>query len=110
MAQSAIKSTISVHLYWESGANPANEWQTWSSTFKLAVMAKENMHVDQLFRLKPTANDHFFPIMPTFEDRVGNASEDEHRKREIRNERRNVDLENECKQIISRGPIIDRYT
>ena len=110
MAQSARKSPIGVPLYWESGANPTIEWQTWFSTFKMAVMAKENLHVDQLPILKPTANDLFYPIMPTFEERVENASEDEERKREIRNERRKVDWENECKQIRSRRPMIDRYT
>ena len=74
-------------------------------------MAKENMHdVDLLLRIKPTANDLFYPIMPTLEERVENTSEEENRKREIRNERRKVDWENECKQIRSRGPMIDRYT
>ena len=68
------------------------------------------MLVDQLLRLKPTANDLFYPVMPTFEERVENASEDEERKRKIRNEHRKVDWENECKQIRSRGPMIDRYT
>ena len=53
----SIKSPIGVPLYWESGANPTIEWQTWFSTFKMAVMAKENMHVDHLLRLKPTAGD-----------------------------------------------------
>ena len=76
----------------------------------MAVMAKENMHVDLLLRLKPTANDLFYPIMPTLEERIENKSEEENRKREIRNERRKVDWENECKQIRSRGPMIDRYT
>ena len=110
MAQSAKKSPIGVPLYWESGANPTNEWQTWFSTFKMAVMAKENMHVDLLLRIKPTANDLFYPIKPTLEERVENTSEEEIRTREIRNERRKVDWENECKQIRSRGPMIDRYT
>ena len=110
MAQSAMKSPIGVHIYWESGAIPTNEWQTWISTFKTAVMTKENMHVDLLLRIKPTANDLFYPIMPTLEERVENTSEEENRKREIRNERRKVDWENECKQIRSRGPMIDRYT
>ena len=76
----------------------------------MAVMAEENMHVDQLFRLKPTENNLFCPIMPPFAERVENASEEEERKRDIRNERRKVDWENECKQIRSRGPMIDRYT
>ena len=110
MAQSTMKSPIGVPLFWESGANPANEWQTLFCTFKMAVMAKENMHVDRLLRLKPTANNLFYPIMPTYEERIETTSEEENRKREIRNERRKVDWENECKQIRSRGPIIDRYT
>ena len=110
MAQSTMKSSIGVTLSWESGANPTNEWQTWFSTFKMAVMAKENLHVDLLLRIKPTINDLFYPSMPTFEERVENANEEEHRKREIRNERRKVNWENECKQIRNRGPMIDRFT
>ena len=70
MAQPSMKSPIGVPLFWESGANPTNEWQTWFSTFKMAVMAKENMHVDLLLKLKPTANDLFYPILPTLEERV----------------------------------------
>ena len=73
----------------------------------MAVMARENMHVDLLLRLKPTANDLFYPIMPTSEETVENTSEEENRKREIRNERRKVDWENGCKQVRSRGPMID---
>ena len=110
MAQSTIKSPIGVPLFWENGANPTNEWQTWFSTFKMKVKAKENLHVDLLLRLKPTASDLFYPIMPTLEERIKNTSEEENRKREIRNERRKVDWENECKQIRSRRPMIDRYT
>ena len=76
----------------------------------MAVMAKENMHVDLLRRLKPTVNDLFYPSMPTFEERVDNANEEEEIKREIRNQRRKVDWENECKQIRNRGAMIDGYT
>ena len=85
MAQS-MKPPIGVPLFWENGANPTNEWQTWSSIFKMAVMAKESMHVDQLLRLKPTPNDLFYPTIPTFEEGVKNANEEEARKGEIRNE------------------------
>ena len=109
MAQSTMKSPIGVLLFWENRANPTNEWKTWYSTLKMAVMAKENMHVDLLLRLKPTANDPFNPIMTTLEERIENTSEEENRKREIQNERRKVDWENEYKQIMSRGPMIDRY-
>ena len=84
MAQSTMKSTIGVPLFWESGANQTNEWQTLFCTFKMAVMAKENMHVYLLLRLKPTTNDLFYPIMPTLEERIENTSEEENRKPEIR--------------------------
>ena len=92
-----MKSAIAVPFFWESGANPLNEWQTWFSTFKTAVIAKENMQVQQLLRNKPTLNDLFYPTIPSYEKRKENSNEEEDRKREIRNERRNVDLEIECK-------------
>ena len=47
-----MKSPIGVPLFWESRANPVIEWQMWFSTFKMAVMAKENMQVEQLLRNK----------------------------------------------------------
>ena len=68
------------------------------------------MHVDRLLRLKPTPNDLFYPTIPTFEERVENKNEEVERKREIRNKRRKVDWENECKHIRNRGPMIDRHT
>ena len=76
MAQS-MKSPIGVPLYCESGVNPTIEWQTWFCTFKMAVMAKENMHVDHLLHLKPTPNDLFYPTFPTYEERIENSSEEE---------------------------------
>ena len=105
-----MKSPVCVPFYWENEGNPTIEWQTWFSTFKMAVMAKENMHVDQLLRLKPTANDLFYPTIPTYEERIENSSKEEERKREIRNERRKVHWENECKHTENRDPLTDRYT
>ena len=65
-----MKFPIDVPLSWESEANPTLEWQTWSSKFKMAVMAKENMHVDQLLRLKPTIHDLFYPRIPIYQERA----------------------------------------
>ena len=69
----------------------------------MADMAKENMHVDQLLHLKPNVKDLFYPTIPTYEERKENSYEEEDRKKEIRNERRKVDWENECKHIRNRG-------
>ena len=109
MTQS-MKSPIDVPLFRESRENPTIDWQIWFFTFKMAVMAKENLHVEQLLHLKATINGLFYPAIPTYEGKIDNSSEEEERKREIRNERRKVDGENECKHIRNRGPIIKRYT
>ena len=82
-----MKSPIGVPFFWESGANPLNEWQAWFSTFKMAVKAKENMQVEQLLRNKPTLNNLFHPTIPSYEERKKNSNERKDRKREIRNER-----------------------
>ena len=108
MAQS-VKSPIGVPLFWESGANPTIEWQKWFSIFKLAVMSKENMQVEQLLRNKPTLNDLFYLTIPSYEEQK-NSKDEEDRKREIRNERQKVDWENECKHIQNREPMIDKFT
>ena len=109
MAQSTLKSPIGVPLFWETGANPNQEWAQWFSTFKLAVMAKENLKVDKLLRTKPTPADLFYPAMPSLEEQRPNETEEELRKRYIRNQRRKIDWENECKTIEFRGPYVDRY-
>ena len=68
MAQS-MQSAIGLPLFWEGGRNPTIEWQTWFSLFKMAFMAKENTHVEQLLRLKPTTNDLFYQTIPTYEEK-----------------------------------------
>ena len=72
-------------------------------------MAKENMHVEQLLCLQPTINDLYYQTIPTYEERQENSNEEEDRYREIRNERRKVDRENECKHIRDRVPRNDKY-
>ena len=92
MAQSAsLNSPIGVPLFWESGANLGQEWAQWFSTFKLAAMAKENLKVDKLLRTKRTPTGLFYPAMPSLEDPRPNESEEEARKRDIRNQRRKID-------------------
>ena len=72
--------SIGVTLFWEAGANPNQEWAQWFSTFKLAVMAKENLKVKKLLRTKPTPADLFYPTMPSLEDPRANETQEETRK------------------------------
>ena len=72
------------------------------------IMARDNLVVDKLLRLKPTKAELFYPTLPTYEDPFEGETEDEERQREQRYEKRKADWENECKQIDYKGPMIDR--
>ena len=91
MAQSAIKSPLGVPVFWETGDNPKTEWTTWFGTLKMDVMARDNLQVDKLLKLKPTRAKLFYPTLPTYADALEEETEDEERQREQRNERRKVD-------------------
>ena len=73
---STQKFPIGVPLFWEAGANPGQEWSQGFSTFKLAAMTKENLKIDKLLRIKPTAADLFNPAMPSLEETRPNESEE----------------------------------
>ena len=92
MAQSATpKTPLGTPVFWESGANPPSEWSTWFGTLKMAIMARDNLVVDKLLRLKPTRAELFYPTLPTYEDPFEGETEDEEPQREQRNEKRKVD-------------------
>ena len=76
MAQSS-RSPIGVNLFWETGANPPVEWQTWLATFKMAVMAQNNIEVGKILRLKPARAELFYPTKPTLEEELDNETRDE---------------------------------
>ena len=90
MGQSS-RSPIGVKPFWETGANPAAEWQTGIAKFKMAVMARHNLEVNKLLRLKPERAELFYLTMPTLEDEFENETIDEPRQREQRNKNRRVD-------------------
>ena len=73
-------------------------------------MARENLQVDKVLRLKSTRAELFFPTLSTYEEPFEGETNDEERQREQRKERRKVNWDNECKQIEQRAPMIDRIT
>ena len=100
MAQSATpKTPLGTPVFWKSGANPPSKWSTWFGTLKMAIIARDNLVVDKLLRLKPTRAELFYPTLLTYEDPFEGETEDtedEERQREQRNEKRKADWENEC--------------
>ena len=110
MAQSQIKTPLGVPVFWESESIPPSEWNTWFCTLKMIIMAKDNLQVDKLLKLKPTGAQLFYPTLPTYEEPFDGETEDEERQREQCNERRKVNWENEFKQIEQKGPMTYRIT
>ena len=107
MAQPA-KTPLGVNLFWEVGAPPPIEWKQWFATLKMAIMARDNIKLDKLLKLKQQPADLFYPPHPTYEEELEGETDEEGRKREQRNERRRVDFENECKVIERKGALVDR--
>ena len=111
MAQSATvpiaHSPVGIPFFWESGMEPPVEWPTWAATLKLAIMAKNSINVDSLLKQKPDIKDLTYPAEPTYEPAIENETQAQHRERDIRNNKRKADWENECKQIAFRGPFVE---
>ena len=80
MAQSA-KTPLGVNTFWETSATPPIEWRQWSSTPKMTIMARDNIEVDKLLKLKPQATDLSYPTLPTYEEEFGGETEHEARHR-----------------------------
>ena len=81
------KALLGVPVFWESGANSLSEWSTWFGSLKMAIMARDNLIVDNLLKLKPTRTELFYPALPTYEDPFKVKTVDEERQRVQRNGR-----------------------
>ena len=94
MAQPA-RSPLGVNSFWESGATPPLEWKKWFSTLKMAIMARDNIEVVKILKLKPQPIDLFYPTLPTYAEELEGETDEKVRHREQRNERRRVNFQNE---------------
>ena len=68
MAQSSVKTPLGVPAFWDTGANPPTEWNTWFGTLKMAIMARDNLQVDKLLKLKPARTELPYPTLPKYEE------------------------------------------
>ena len=112
MAQSAAavsiaRSPVGIPFFWEYGVEPPVEWPIWAATLKLAIMAENSINFDSLLKHKPDRKDLTYPIEPTYEPPTENETQAQHRERDLRNNKRKVDWDNECKQIAFKGPTVD---
>ena len=64
MAQSSVKAPLGAPAFWDTVANPPTEWNTWFGTVKMAIMARDNLQVDKLLKLKPARTELPYPTLP----------------------------------------------
>ena len=99
MAQSTVKTPLGVPAFWDTGAIPPTDWNTWLGTLKMAIKARDNLQVGKLLKLKPARTELPYSTLPTYEEPFDGETVDKERQRDQRNERRKVDWENECKKL-----------
>ena len=62
-------------------------------------MAKDSINVDSLLIQTPEAEDLFYTAEHFYKPQTEIETQAQHRKRELRNKKPEVDLENQCKGI-----------
>ena len=101
MAQSAVeskKTPLHVDAFWEKPtATPPLTWDKWTQQWKLTLLAKKRIQLENLLNDPPTAVT--YPSEPTYEEPVENHMQATERDRKIRNQQLKVNWQNRCKKI-----------
>ena len=101
MAQSAAeskKTPLHVDAFWEKPtATPLLTWDKWTQQWKLALLTKEGIQLENLLNDPPTAVT--YPPEPSKEEPVANHTQATERNRKIRNQQLKVNWQNRCKKI-----------
>ena len=101
MAQSAAeskKTPLHVDAFWEKPtATPSLTWDKWTQQWKLALLAKEGIQLDNLLNDPPTAVT--YPPEPAYEEPVENHTQATERDRKFRNQQPKVNWKKHCTKI-----------
>ena len=99
MAQSAVgskKTPLHIEAFWEKPtATPPLTRDKWTQQWKLAVLAKEGILLDN--RLYAPPSTVTYPSEPTYEEPVENHTQATQRDRKVRNQQLKVNWQNRCK-------------
>ena len=98
MAQSAAeskKTPLHVDVFWEKPtATPPLTWDKWTQQWKLALLAKEGIQLDNLLNDPKTVVT--YPPEPTYEEPVENHTQATERDRKIRNQQLKRNWQSRC--------------
>ena len=101
MAQSAAdskKTSLHIEEFWEKPtATPPLTWDKWTQQWKLALLAKEGIQLDNLLNDPPSTVT--YPLEPIYEEPVENHTQATERDRKVRNQQLKVNWQNRCKKV-----------
>ena len=101
MAQSATdskKTPLHIEAFWEKPtATPSLTWDKWTQQWKLALLAKEGIQLDNLLNDPPLTVT--YPSELTYEDPVENHTQATERDRKVCNQQLKVNWQNRCKKV-----------
>ena len=100
MGQSTEKgrTILGLEPFWERpSSNHPIPWEKWRSQFKMALVAKTNIELDELLREKPTTV--IYPPEPVEEQPVNNPTQTMERERLMRYSQAVAKWKNECNLI-----------
>ena len=102
MAQSAAdskKTPLHIEAFWvKPTATPPLTWDKWTQQWKLALLAKEGIQLDNLLENDPPATVTY-PPEPTYEEPVENHTQATERDRKVRNQQLKVNWQNRFKKV-----------
>ena len=104
MAQSATqkRTPLGSETFWEKpSAYPPLRWEKWQMQSKLALLAKENIALDNL--LEPNPERVQLPLEPIYENTIKGSSAHSERERLARNAQIKMNWENRCQKLMEIG-------
>ena len=79
-------------------ATPPLTWDKWTQQWKLALLAKEGIQLENLLNDPPTAAT--YPTGPTYEEPMKNHTQATERDRDIPNQQLKVNWQNRCRKMM----------
>ena len=105
MDQSAAdskKTPLNIEAFWEKPtATPPLTWDKGIQQWKLALLAKEEIQLDNLLNDPPSTIT--YSPEPNYEEPVENHTQATERDRKVRNQQLKVNWQNRCKKLMRLG-------
>ena len=107
MAQPALttKNPLGIAPFWQkASAEPPTEWEKWNQQLYLGIVAKDGINLQKLLRDPPAIRK---PHEPGYELPIEGETQSQTRDRNIRNQEKKIQWDNQCAQLDNLGPTVD---